>query len=737
MKKTLLSLLMGASSFGAFAQWSQLPQEGGELRNIIQTPGGILAATEGGVFKSTDNGNTWTYSSNGLFAADSSIACQNFAQTATAFFVQTSNGIAKTTDNGSTWVSAGNIGFTGGMGNFSGLVAVGNKLYTCKYTNMSTYTIFSSIDNGATWIPGANVYSNNDSPRLFNIGGTVYVSKEDTLYTTATGASLVMFDRNGFPDTDRGIENLSGDGGYLYAGFRDGGNGAGFYRYDITNTVWQQMTNGIAPFIYAVGPHLVGNTLYSSVLTMSMTIQTYTSTNQGASWNQATLSGLSVDFVEKIYSLGASDILLFNPVDGITTSTNGGISWTPHNTGFKAHTFRDRRELVYAGGNLVTSWDLGIRMSNDGGNTWIPAMNGIPSTMFIDFGLYNAGGTLYSSFMDLSGKYMYKSGDGGANWTMVTYPAGNDDIEFWSHSNTAIFVKAAGSIYRSVNAGSSWVNITSNFNGAYNYNTSMVTDGTNLYIYGTSGSGNQIFMSADNGDNWTPVNNTGLPMTNAYIANNIFMNGNTLMAMWADYSGFPFSYKMSTYTGSGWNTVTVSGLPPGLVSSCSGNCGGGYRENDWFVKNGNIYYMSNKGLFMSTDNGDNFAPYNSGFYPGVNVTRLVADATMLYAGTEGNSIWKTSVPTSVAAHSKTTASLNIYPNPASNYVAVSYSKDMVDADSKLVVIDVLGSVVKEIALVEGSTKITMSTEDLKSGVYFYSISSSSKKSAAQKLVIEK
>src|ERR1700752_4430909 len=100
MKKSLFSFLLVASSCTAFAQWTQIPKEGGELRDIMVTPSGILAASGGGVYKSTNTGTSWSYSSNGLYAADSSIACRQFAKTATAIFALTDNGIAKTTDDG-------------------------------------------------------------------------------------------------------------------------------------------------------------------------------------------------------------------------------------------------------------------------------------------------------------------------------------------------------------------------------------------------------------------------------------------------------------------------------------------------------------------------------------------------------------------------------------------------------------------------------------------------------------
>jgi hypothetical protein len=735
MKKTLLSVLMG--SLGVFAQWSQLPQDGGELRDFITTPSGYLVASEGGVFKSTNNGVTWSYSSNGLFAADSSIQCENFATTPTALFVQTGYGIAKSTNDGASWVSAGNNGITGGSGNFSALVSVGNKLYTCKYTNMNTYSIFTSIDDGANWTQGANVYSDNDRPGLFNVGGTVYVTKQDSIFTTATGASLTPMSYTGFPSTGKSIDVLSGDGTYLYAGFQEGGNGAGFYRYSFATSDWAQITTGISPFVFATGPHKAGNDLYVSVLTFSMTLESYKSTNQGTNWSLVSNPGMTASFIEKIYSLGGSNVLGYNPVDGLCLSSDNAASWTPSNTGFKAMVYRDQRNLIYSGGNLITCRDLGIYASNDGGNSFAPSMTGIPPSLHINYSIYNANNTVYTTFFDIAGKYVYKSVDGAATWSLVTYPSpGGSDIEFWGHSNTAIFARTNSELYRSIDGGASWVDVMSNLPGGYNFSTPIVNDGTNIYIIGSSMGGPQVFKSIDNGTSWTPLSMSGIP-SNSYLSDNIFVNGGTLMSFWLDASSFPWTYKMSSYTGSNWNTVTTSGLPPNLVSTCS-NCGGNGRyAPQWFANASYIYYMSNKGLFMSSDNGASFNAYNNGFYPGIKVERLTTDGTNLFAATEGNSIWKTSVPTSVSAHTKTQSTFEAYPNPAIDYVNISFSKDVVDASSKLVVTNLLGATVLESAIPAGANHMEVSTANLKAGVYFYTITSSSKKSVAKKLVITK
>lgn len=732
MKKTLFSLLLVTSACTAFSQWTQLPKEGGSLRDLIVTPGGILAATEGGVYKSTNTGTSWTYASNGLFAADSSISCRQFAQTSTAFFVVTNNGIAKTIDNGATWVSAGNTGIpSGNGGNFTSLIAVANKLYTCKYVNMNTYQIFTSVNDGANWTAGANVYSNNNSPRLFNVGGTVYVTKTDSIFSTATGASLSALSYSNFPVTGNQIEFLNGDANYLYAGFNDGGGT--FLRYDLAGTNWQVINSGIPAYAFSAGPFFVNNTLYCSVLTFSMTLESFTSTNQGNSWTPYNPTGLTKNFIEGIYSLGGANMLMYNPVDQLNTSSNSGSSWTQNITGFKADTYSDQNTITFSNGNLIATENLGLIYSGNGGTSWTNATGGLPTTLHFNNKLYNANNTLYTSFQDLSGTYLYKSTDGAVTWTAATMPAGVSDHAIWGHTNTGIFIRTSNTLHRSTTGGASWTDITSNLTPGYNFSASFVNDGANLYAAATGTAGYQIFKSTDDGSSWTPMNMTGTP-AGGYLGDNIFMKGGNLMSLWATYTGTTSVYTMCTFNGSNWTPVLSTGLPSNAFNTCM-NCGNYSVDSKYFVQGTDLYYMTMKGLFKSADNGATFTSFNTGFYPGVITTRMATDGTKLFAGTEGNSIWTYAIPTGLTTSSKLNDAVAVYPNPATTQVTITYNEEV--ANGKVIITDMLGALVQEVNLPANSNKVEISTSKLSSGIYFYTVITGDKKSITQKLMITK
>jgi hypothetical protein len=82
-------------------------------------------------------------------------------------------------------------------------------------------------------------------------------------------------------------------------------------------------------------------------------------------------------------------------------------------------------------------------------------------------------------------------------------------------------------------------------------------------------------------------------------------------------------------------------------------------------------------------------------------------------------------------------SLSAYPNPATNYSVIKYSIPTRYNSAKVVIRNMLGSVVKTINVKGGTTgKINLSTTELNNGVYFYSIIADGSVLSAKKLVVK-
>ena len=121
MKKLIFCCLAGTLVTAcSLAQWTQINIEGGPMDFLVAGQGGnIFAAGKGGIFKTSDNGTSYTFLS-GFKPIDTSLAVIGLVKSQLSIFAQTHEGIMKSDDNGTTWVSVlGNLPMTNT--NFRGL----------------------------------------------------------------------------------------------------------------------------------------------------------------------------------------------------------------------------------------------------------------------------------------------------------------------------------------------------------------------------------------------------------------------------------------------------------------------------------------------------------------------------------------------------------------------------------------------------------------------------------------
>ena len=106
MKRILsISLLLGLLVPGAlYSQWipTNGPYGANVLSIVINSTGQIFAGTEGGVFRSTDNGGSWTAVNNGVAIVPVyALAINSSGQIFASY-----GGVFRSTDNGGSWTPA-------------------------------------------------------------------------------------------------------------------------------------------------------------------------------------------------------------------------------------------------------------------------------------------------------------------------------------------------------------------------------------------------------------------------------------------------------------------------------------------------------------------------------------------------------------------------------------------------------------------------------------------------------
>jgi photosystem II stability/assembly factor-like uncharacterized protein len=132
----------------------------------------LFAGTTGDIYKSTDNGNTWTEISSGI-AVDARIT-SIVASGDNIFAGSASDGVFKSTNNGTSWTTVNsNLTDT----HISQLVVLDNKLFALTLTG-----VFISDNSGTSWVA--------DPSDINNVNCIVAVNEQLIAGTDGNGAYL-------------------------------------------------------------------------------------------------------------------------------------------------------------------------------------------------------------------------------------------------------------------------------------------------------------------------------------------------------------------------------------------------------------------------------------------------------------------------------------------------------------------------------------------------------------------
>ncbi|MCF8235049.1 MAG: T9SS type A sorting domain-containing protein [Bacteroidales bacterium] len=391
--------------------------------------------------------------------------------------------------------------------------------------------------------------------------------------------------------------------------------------------------------------------------------------------------------------------------DGIYKSVNGGQSWYHIGLATSAYIGRivvdhnnSNRLWVAACGYLFShGGERGIYKSSDGGNNWENVLFVNDSTAGIDIVQHPADpDLLYASMWERrrglnyrrsfgDGSGVWKSTDGGENWTELTngLPTGNDvgriglDIaasdpsvvyafydmpseevrvyrsddngETWTRTNDGSLNSMNSSfgwyfgqvrvdpanedivyvlgmeMHRSLDGGSSWQVIASynNINEIYvDHHAMFIDEATGRIFEGNDGG---LYYSDDYGDNWTKINN--LPITQFYYIENDFQNPERI------YGGTQDNNTIRTMTG---NTNDWQRILGGDGFYCLVNYENGnhiYAESQY----GNLYKSTNGGYDFNYIAWDMYYDRKNWMSP---LVMDPANPEILYFGT--HRVWKTS-----------------------------------------------------------------------------------------------
>lgn len=365
---------------------------------LVLPNGNIFAgALSGGLYRSTDNGQTFSLYTNGMSASSIRMVARN--PTSGHLFAATNgNGIFRSTDDGANWVAI-NTGITTTQMNSVGLSPSGD-LYASGDTK-----IFRSTDNGANWTdlvaPSAAYWD------FAFAGSSVFVSYAGS---TAIGGGVSVSTNNGSTWTSEpGLPNIPfnriiASGNTVIAGCL----GRGTFRSTATQALWGPWTQANEG-MFAVRVQELLKESFLRYNGISRDGDVFSSSDQGATWISIS-SNLPYGLLQSITTNPSGHVFLGHQ-NGIFRSTNLGESWTNVNPGVSLPTLgTDDQGKVYAGSGSA------IYSTTNNGTNWsftsLPGVTNISDFAFDGSNVFVATG----NFETTIGHGVYRSTDRGVTF---------------------------------------------------------------------------------------------------------------------------------------------------------------------------------------------------------------------------------------------------------------------------------------------------------------------------------
>jgi len=539
------------------------PWEFGALQDMeyANAPGKLWAINFNGVFRSLDNGNTWTPT--GTFPVAGGSDLNVHPSDPNQLYLAGRLGLSYTTDDGVSWTNV--------LGGF-----VGNDALLPTSSTVVAYDPFNpsiqlagSISNGVyrrnslppldTFVPGVDGFSAaNIRAVASTLGNRVHAAIGDAFDPTfvhflSNNNGLTWSQSNSMLGADhfRDITVDPNDINTVYAGGRSlshddgtgnlvGGDGA-IYKSTNGGVSWSTIDNGIPltapPFVFSLFGTVRAITVdpFSCVggppcATASQTLYA------GGSGRYRDDGGSIVQDAASLYKStdgGASWVPMDNGLDGAELGSSGFPFWasvvqieldTTDTTGqtLYAATFLGGFDIP---GGIPSVVENGVFKSTDGGMNWVhssnglPRLNGVPgstaeSVLSLEFDESDPTGlTLYASTNEINAGTVgtvYKTVDGGLNWSFAGTGLTNRDVRDLAVDPLTGDVYAAvadpggngdGGVFVSSDGGASWSSLSTGFpDTAVATKLALDNTGPNLLIHAGTTQGVQSFEVIPDGD---------------------------------------------------------------------------------------------------------------------------------------------------------------------------------------------------------------------------------------------
>lgn len=485
------------------------------------------------VQKTTDGGTTWSTkivnntaggSVNGIY----------FINSTTGFLCGGTNALVyKTTDQGETWTALTGMPSTTYYAihafDENNLIIGAGSRRLVRTTNGGTSWIIDTIFTAATNVQFLGIKF-RDANTGYVIGNPNYFA-----YTTNGGANWTASTHSSIRgqralDYNMGTVWTAGDYEYVYKSTNDGVTWDSVKFYDLSNP------NQPTPFIiYAFAAN--GNDMVVGGSLGQLT----TSNDAGATWrNKNYLVNPTYSLYGAMYAESTNGRLMVGCTNGSTIlhSTNGGTNWTSVNNGFvnsvsAVYSFDFISSTTgYAAGGRATAGVGEMSRTTDGGATWTIMTLPSPASTYqindVDFIDANTG--WLSGFAGAFAPHLImKTTDGGATWTQQ-YLQGNPALTGavisvqMVNANTGYCLASAG-FHWTTDGGATWTKNTNPYLTGVGNSNMVVINKDVVVLHGSGVSGTKLVnRTTDGGNTWADI--SGNLLTTATIFKSQWLNMN-------------------------------------------------------------------------------------------------------------------------------------------------------------------------------------------------------------------